>query len=501
MLLSKWFSRMMAVLALLAASGSPLPAEPFDLHGPDAIRQDYGAKWADAGLGDGAVVADDNFGAVPDLAGGNLTVFSQGGPSTIWDRTGASLPGVLLRFPGTGQLFLYPPQPTQGFGTALESLSAGPSTFRLNFYRSNGSFLFSSEDVTTAEGEALWIGLIDPGARIGIVGISETGGGEFLVGPPSFQFPVPPPPALADLPPSATFDMEVSRSATYLHEGRIPIGTSAATDEASATNDNALDLRALFPDLRAGDVLRLQRLGTGLDSEGSLNRLMGVLSSTDVILGGTEFNRVPGTVPAGESYYTAPVTTKYGSIRTPTNIPGDFVIGFTTHVTLGERARYLFLSREKPGATGPPLRLRVSHLPRNQVLDWIAGFGLVGPNADLASDLDGDGLTLLEEFIVRKNPTLSDAGAAGDFSFSAKPNPLAAPGELSIIFGGRADGPFRIRSEFSSDLVNWEPGGEPAALLTTEGPERLSVLRANDPNPNPGLERFVRLKLEYLSRP
>lgn len=128
-------------------------------------------------------------------------------------------------------------------------------------------------------------GLRSPDARIEIVGISETGGGEFLVGPPSFQFPTPPPPALADLPPSSTFDMEVSQSATYLHEGRIPIGTSAATDEATVTNDNALDLGTLFPDFRAGDVLRLQSLGTGL---------------------------------------------------------GDFVIAFTTHVTVGERARYLF---------------------------------------------------------------------------------------------------------------------------------------------------------------
>lgn len=145
--------------------------------------------------------------------------------------------------------------------------------------------------------------------------------------------------------------------------------------------------------------------------------------------------------------------------------------------------------------------MRVSHLPRNQILDWITGFGLVGPNADLGSDLDGDGLTFLKEFIVRKNPTLPDAGAANGFSFAAKPDPLSNPGELSIIFGGRADGPFRVRSEFSLDLVNWEPGGEHAALLTSEGAERLSVLRANNPNPNPGLESFVRLKLEYLSRP
>jgi hypothetical protein len=383
----------------------------------------------------------------------------------------------------------------------LEGLSAGPSTFRLNFYRSNGSFLFSSSEFTTEPGQPLWIGLLDPDARIGIVGISESGGEGFLVSRPSFQFPTPPPPALADLTPSANFEMEISQSATYLHEGHVPIGTSAATDQASVTNDNAIDLRGIFPNLRAGDVLRLQRLGAGLDANGNLNRLMGVLSATDVILGGTAFNRVPGAIPAGESYYTAPVRTKYGSIRTPTNIAADFVIGFTTHVTLNERARYLFLSRETPGASGPPVRLRISHLPRNQILDWIASFGLVGPNADLSSDLDGDGLTLLEEFIVRKNPTLPDAEDAEDYSFTAKRDPLANPGELSIIFGGRADGPFRIRSEFSSDLVTWEPGGEPSAALATEGPERLSVFRVNDPNPNPGFERFVRLKLEYLSRP
>ncbi|MGJ8643463.1 MAG: hypothetical protein ACSHX9_08665 [Luteolibacter sp.] len=498
MFFRKQSSTALAVLTLVAVA-LPLSADPFDLHRSDTIRQDYGAVWAGVAGGDGTLLAENSFGSVPDLAGGNLTLFSQGGPSTIWDRTGATLPGVLLRFSGTGQLFLYPPQSVQGFGIALESLSAGSTSFRLNFFRSDGFFLFSSKDFPAADGESIWIGLIDPDARIGIVGIS--GDGEFLAGPPSFQYPTPPPPALADLPAALTYEMDISQSATYLHEGHIPIGTSSTTDEATESNANAVDLHNIFPSLRAGDVLRLERLGIGLNSNGDLNRLMGVLSSTDVILDGTEFNRVPDAVAAGESYYTAPKSTRYSSIKTPSNISADFVIGFTTHVTVGEQARYLFLSREEPGASGSPVRLRISHLSRNQILDWIASFGLVGSNADLESDLDGDGLTLLEEFIVRKNPTNPDAGAAGDFAFAAKLNPLSEPGRLSIIFGGRADGPFRVRGEFSSDLVNWEPSGEPAALLTTEGTDRLSVLRANDPDPNPGSQRFGRLKFEYLSRP
>ena len=123
---------------------------------------------------------------------------------------------------------------------------------------------------------------------------------------------------------------------------------------------------------------------------------------------------------------------------------------------------------------------------------------VVGPNAELTSDLDGDGLTLLEEFAFRKDPTSEDKSAQANYSFSPITSPYEASGPYTLAFGARRDAPLLFRGQFSSDLHHWTPGRTVTPFLTDDSDDANSVFLISDPEPNPGPNRFGRISIEYL---
>ena len=238
-------------------------------------------------------------------------------------------------------------------------------------------------------------------------------------------------------------------------------------------------------------------MGRGLNKDGFTNPLLGVLSSSNRILKGSEFQRVPDAIAAGSSYRTEKISG--GSFPTPTNISQDFPIGPVTHITFRAEARYLFLTRADTQGDSQPVSLNISRVQQNLLLDWLNDFGLVGSNADLQSDIDGDGLTLVEEFAFRKDPTADDANENSDFSFAPGISQLSNDGgiaPLTLSFGGRRDAPLRYTGQFSSNLRDWDSVPVLNPFLSNQETAASSIFLFSDPNPGPS--RFGRLTVEYI---
>jgi hypothetical protein len=122
-----------------------------------------------------------------------------------------------------------------------------------------------------------------------------------------------------------------------------------------------------------------------------------------------------------------------------------------------------------------------------------------GANAELDSDLDGDGLSLIQEFVFNKDPSVPD-GTDASFAFKPKLNPLAEPGSLSLIFGARADAPVRYWAEFSSDLVTWDRLPEPIDQpFINDNVGTRALFLINDPVGGP--KRFGKIVIEPIPRP
>ena len=129
--------------------------------------------------------------------------------------------------------------------------------------------------------------------------------------------------------------ISLNPKATYLHLASSDSGLAAV----------AIDLAAL--DCHPGDQVRLERLGqfdNGPQAEIFVS-LLGVFSSSNVLLAPANFNRVPGAIDAGVDINTA--CSYYGCEAT--NIPQDFAIGasdgsFTSVcLTIPAGAAYLFV--------------------------------------------------------------------------------------------------------------------------------------------------------------
>lgn len=271
-----------------------------------------------------------------------------------------------------------------------------------------------------------------------------------------------------------------------------PLADPATTD-ATTDNENAHDLEAWFPALRTGDVLSLTRSGSPYEGGGSPNHLLAVLSSTEELLGGERFRRVPGALEAGRDYPTGTISS--ASVSTPTNIQQDFLVGDRTFISVPDRARYVFFTRAFPAADSTPLSVTVSHIPREVFQSWVTGYGLLGSLAQPGSDLDGDGLSLLEEFAFQKDPTRPDGSERADYSFTPIVDTSGTPGFLRLLFGGRTDGPIRYGVEVSSDLTSWLrlPDNAVAPLLVKDGNALFSAF-----DPASGPRRFGRVVLEHL---
>ncbi|MGJ8723313.1 MAG: hypothetical protein ACSHYB_02055 [Roseibacillus sp.] len=474
-------------------------ALPFEVTSPSEIRADATISWEDVALTTGSTLAADSYTTFSNSNQLTAGVTTQAA-SAEFRNTGYFTPGMLLQHNGGNRLLIYPPSPVQGFAVTVEHSLGVQADYIVSFYDFTGHFLFStSRSSPGVQGNPVFLGMIDPEARIAIIGIEASPGNTFAIADPLFQHKPPAPPTLSELPAISTLDepLSVSSSETYLHEGYGVRNSTPETNEATLTNGNAHDLLALFPDLRTGDILRFKRIGNGRKDNGETNPLLGVLSSSNHILKGSEFQRVPDAISAGSTYHTEKAK-GFGSVSTPTNIPEDFPIGPETHITYRAGARYLFLTRADTEVQSQPVSLRISHIPNTMLLDWINEHGLTGINADLQSDLDGDGLTLLEEFAFRKDPTQSDAAENADYSFAPDLSPYSSESlvPLSLAFGGRRDAPLRYIGQFSSNLTDWDTVPISNPFLTDEEASANSVFLFSDPEPGP--TRFGKLLIEYI---
>ncbi len=484
--------------ALTALSANAVAA-PFRVAAETDLRADYRSHWSAYSTSHAEVMPD--FAAVPTTdPGRNLLVRGVNDTLSIWNSPGRNQPGVLMNHTGSGTAFLYPDHEIQGFGVTIESASSEPTTFHLDVFEGNGSFIHS-ESVTVPDGSVpTFLSLVDPETRIGIVGLRTSTSGPFTFSDASVQLRWVVQTDADQLPATGEQTVIVESTETYLNQGYGNPQADPATDIATEVNDNAHDLRAWFPTLRAGDVLALERLGSPLDVSGSPNHLLGVFSSTQQLLSGTESRRIPGAIKAGVDFYTPPVTGKF-NVVTSSNLQEDFIIGSRSLVVFPSKARYLFLTRARQDPAATPMAVRASHIPREVFGAWISDYGFVGSLADPNSDLDGDGLTLLEEFAFMKDPTVADAGTRADYSFAPfVDRDFVAAGRLQMLFGARTDGPIRISAEFSSDMKHWQrlPDSAIVTALTDPSSPR-AVFSVTDPAGGP--RRFSRLVIDQLPPP
>lgn len=495
--------RFSGVLLLLAAQAG---ADHLVIDDPANLRADAIVQWSDF-----STVHNTE---IPDLHGftpsdGGIPVKPWGTPDstvTIFNDPGHGLstPGVLLANSGPSPLHVYFDRPIQGFGFVLEHLHNAGATCWVHFFAyGTGQYLYTVQR-SVADGGPVFLGAVDPAARIGVVGVytaplnpGEAAENSFVIDNPRFTLPSGDPEGLG-LPVAATFMADVSTTHTYLHLGLRPPRPVPATEQATLDNDNAFDLLELFPGLRGGDYIRFGRRGLSLiPGTTQMNPVLGVFTQTEVIHDGSTLRRLPAPLPAGRGYYTRETTE--GPFPTPTNIPEDFAIGESTLVAVPANARYLMLSLAQPSLSATPVKVEIDHIPRQPFLDWVASYGLHGANADPSRDVGG--LSLLEAYAFGKDPLRPDL-QAGDFAFSPRVSPRGGPGRLNLTFGGRLNAGLRYAGEFSSDLLHWDRAeGTNVFPILIDGERNRALFEAIDPNPGNGSRRFGRIVIEDASLP
>lgn len=457
------------------------------------MRADTTMRWAAYAIIDGTTLPNGTVIAADD---GASNIYVTGGDPTTMTigSTGGAAPAVTLVNSGPAGVYLFLQRTWQGVGLVIGHQAAGPTRYQIDCFDAAGTY-FGSVTVDSATGAPAFLGAIDPAGRIWAVGIHAAADDAMVLGDVTLQSA-----RAADdpatLPTAGEAAFTIDPKATYLHQGLgLAVGETPATVVATEENPNAFDLLEWFPTLVAGDLLRFERQGYALNG-GHLNVPVAVFTRTQEIGRGQDFQRLPTAIDAGRDVYTGPVAG--GSFATGTNIPEDFAIGDSTYVAVPDGARYLMTSLSEPGAGQAPLGVRVSLVKRRAFDDWAAAQGMAGANAQPDSDLDGDGLTLIEEYAFRKDPTVADAAAVNDFAFRPRVDDRGlADGVLGLVFGGRADGTVRYRAEFSSDLKSWTPAADDAVVPTlTDGEGVRAVFRVFDPERGGGPRRFVRLRVE-----
>lgn len=166
-----------------------------------------------------------------------------------------------------------------------------------------------------------------------------------------------------------------------------PAATFLLTNlDPGASSTVPIDLVALG--YNAGDLIRLEQLGNfsytiygGLDTG---TALIGLFSSSSVLLSGNNLNRVPGVIDAGANVITQP--TYNGGIAT--DIPEDFFIsnGFSfsaIQITIPTGALYLFVAapdiiyQDNADPDGN-FAVRISRVPDVGATLSLLGFTLLG---------------------------------------------------------------------------------------------------------------------------
>ncbi len=478
--------------------GPWLRADPLALHDRGDLRADFSIDFTEAGPPTGTVVPND-FAFTPGDAGPSVTVRNEGpGAMTLFTGDGGYFTtGTLLFQPGPGSLAIFTGRAVQGFGVTMETNFLERATYTLEALTASSEIIATATGESSgAGGEPVFLGVLDPAARIEMVRLycGPSGPNSFVLSHPVFQIAAAPSDHPSTLPVMAGFGFKVDGVATYLHEGLN--SATPATETATEDNPNVLDLQdeTRFPSLRGGDVLRFQAAFAG-----GGNPLMGLLSRTEEIKAGHHFVRVPGALNAGSNYPTSPASN--GPFPTPTDIGSDFVIGARSYVEVPSGTRYLMfsLAQPSPGFSGA---VQVDWIPRTLFENWLLTYGLTGGLAGATADPDGDGLNNIEEFAYGKDPTSSDAGTPANFAFAPNGR-LAGTGldeRLVLSFGGLATGPVRYRPAFSSDLADWQIGSPLtiSAILFNDGATR-AVFQTADPTG--GARRFGRILVEPLPRP
>lgn len=481
---------------VMAGLGAGLQAAPVVIHARGDIRQDYTIQWTEAAPANGQTIPNDFYFSASD--GRTPVTIHSDSPSPMTRITGGGgyfTTGSLLLHPAPGELRIYPLRKLQGFGVTIESSFTEKATYTMIFRTITSEYIGEATAQSSGtSGEPVFLGLIDPDARIEIIQIrcGPSGPNGFVLSDPVFQLPRVSSDNPKVLPVQGSFSTLVSPEATYLHEGIEGARITAATTEATEVNPNAHDLldETRFPGLRGGDVLLLRSTFNGVGR----NPPMALLSRTNEILGGRALVRVPGAVKTGTGFPTPPISGQ--SVTTPTDIGSDFAIAGATFVEVPPGSRYLMTTLAEPG-NGLGGSISVDWIPRTLFENWLLKQGLVGSLAALDADIDKDGLSTIAEFAFGKDPTRADAAEVADFSFVPRPDVSTGTPRLSMVFGALRNAPLRYRPSFSSDLVNWQTGSpaDVRPLVLEPGGDR-AVLFATDPVGGP--RRFGRLAIEYI---
>ena len=111
---------------------------------------------------------------------------------------------------------------------------------------------------------------------------------------------------------------------------------------------------------------------------------------------------------------------------------------------------------------------------------WLVSNGFAY-NADVTSDPNGDGVSLLMAYALNLDPTINLVGSL--------PEPVATANQLGLTFyGGSAGVTYTV--ETSTDLVSWTTTG-----VTVSGPDANNFYTAAIPKTPPG--GFLHLKIVY----
>lgn len=465
---------------------------PFALTGPDEMRADAMVVWEDFSSVHGTTFPP--AARIQSSDGGSSVSVSSGGRMFIHGAGGLSLPGILLASEGTAFTVSLDGDDVQGVGFTVAHQKATSAPFTVNYLAAGGTSLGSvTVPGTDEQGNPAFLGFLDPDARIAGFVVESRPDHPVVITNLTLQRKVLTETNPERLPVAGKRLLELDPNETYLHEGLTFTGQkSGGSMEAVVDHPNAFDLLALFPTLRPGDVLRFERRSLSL-SDLNINHTIAAFSASQTLLAGDKLVRLPSVVPAGTPVATPPRRVKGLSI--PTDIAGDFIVPSSTFITLPAKARYLFTSLQEPEVGGGLQRIEVSHIPREPFLDWVRSFGLVGPLAEPDSDLDGDGLSLLEEFAYAKSPVAADADAQ-EFGFG----PFLAETEPFLRFniGVRRDVPLRYLPEYSNDLKTWTtlPQSSMSTIVIEGGRAIYSSV-----DPAGGGSRFARIRIERIPSP
>lgn len=474
-------------------------AAPFQVLSTAEMREDYRVSWESYGSVHGEVLPDGQVISVPGQ--GDVEVSSSAAMALHNAATNGGLgtTGVHLTGDAESGIRLEMPANVQGVGVVVEHLEPVAASFTVCLHSEAGELIGTMTLSAPSASVPLFLGIIDPEVAIRSVTVEASPAGRFAMAEPIFQLPADLETELAKLPTFSSVTVPILTNETFLHQG---LDTRIATPQTShATDDfaNSLDLLTAFPSMRRGDIIRFDRIGLAFDGA-EINQVLGVLSSTEVIEAGNELRRVPGALDVGPDFFTKKTGREGGSIETPTNINEDFLISESSFVTVPQEARFAFFSLAKPLDKANPLKVKVSLIQRAQFEDWAARKGLVGALAVSTSDLDGDGLSLLEEFVYLKDPTENDAESSGGSAGGFVPQQIASD-PLALSFAARTGTEFRYLVEFSSDLDDWQSMEADASSVGAAGLSESAVFLASDPDAGESpVRRFGRVTIEPIVR-